>query len=109
MTGGHITELLDRSTARELSAEDREAIESHSTGCARCLRAYEAFVAGGRLLSARASQEVEPSPFFTTRVMAAVRESQRQPTGSVPLWKPIRGLIASLVTMVVVLFVLSLY
>ena len=110
MADGHIIELLDQNSSRELSAGDREAIESHASECPDCLRVYQAFDISGRLLSARAQQTIEPSPFFATRVMAALRESQTEQADPIPaLWKPLRSLIASLVTMVVVLVALSIY
>lgn len=110
MTGEHIIELLDRVSARELTPQEREAIESHVAGCGECLRAYRAFVISGKLISARAGRTAEPPAFFTKRVMAALRDKQVQQKIAIPLlWRSVRSVLATMVLLVVLLGILSIY
>src|SRR5215472_5789682 len=77
MNEEHIIDLLDSDSVARLSAEDRSLIERHIVHCADCQTAYASARDASLLLRARAAQQIAPSPFFATRVMAAVREQQR--------------------------------
>jgi len=84
MNEEHIIDLLDSDSFARLSDEPRSLIERHIVHCSECRTAYASAGGAALLLRARAAQKVEPSPFFATRVMAAVREQQRRPPPFAP-------------------------
>ncbi len=83
MRDEHVKDILDRGDISALAAADFERLRAHAEGCPECLRALRAARAASLLLSARASEEFEPPPFFETRVLAAFRERQR---GGAAVW-----------------------
>jgi anti-sigma factor RsiW len=105
MRSEHITELLDSQKASNLSADERTLIAAHVTGCAECRDAFRQAIAADALLQARMTQAVEPSPFFATRVMAAVREKLQEPDpfSILSLWRTARGLVTGMAAVVLVL------
>lgn len=109
MTEEHITELLDRVPLGSLSEADLARIRAHSEGCASCGNAFSAAQLSGLLLRERAAATIEPSPFFKTTVMAALREKQRVAGGYsiMRLWKSAQALIYSLAAVVVLLGALT--
>jgi hypothetical protein len=110
MTTEHITKILEAGSLNSLSASDRQIIEQHIKGCADCLQAYQAAVIAADLLHARASVELEPTPFFKTRVMAAVRERKaEQPFSLATLWQTARAMVASIVMVFAVLLAVNFY
>ena len=84
-------------------------VRAHAAGCDGCRRAYEAASAAGALLRERAAETFEPSPFFQTRVLAALRE--RRAEEAVPafqrLWKSAGALVSSMAATVALLAVFS--
>lgn len=105
----HIIELLERGPLDQLSAADRERVRSHTGDCAACRRAYDAAWAATRLVKARNAETIEPSPFFKTRVMAAIRERQLSPAGSplVRAWRAAGWLVSGMAAAVVLLAAVS--
>ena len=105
MQGQHITNLLEQTPFTKLSEIERSAIESHITDCPACLRAYEAAQLSAILVQARASEQVEPSPFFKTRLMAALKERYVSPEEPVfiRMWKAARGLVWAMTAVVFIL------
>ena len=73
------------------------------------MNAYEAARLSSVVLAERVQTVVEPTPFFQTRVMAALREQQA--TESVPawlrLWKSAGALVSSMAVATVALAALS--
>ena len=59
------------------------------------------------LLRERVSEVVEPSPFFHTRVMAALREKQNEVPAFKRLWQNAGALVSSMTAAVALLAVLS--
>lgn len=59
------------------------------------------------LLKARAARTCEPPPFFHTRVLAAVREQESQPSPFVRLWRAAGALVAAMAVLVAILVVLT--
>jgi len=118
MKDDHIIKLIEERPLSKLSATEIERINAHTAQCAECLLGFEAAIVSHRLLKERASATVEPSPFFRTRVMAAVRERGRQggrerssapePFGFWKMWQAARFLIASMAAVVVTLTLLTL-
>ncbi len=109
MKDNHIINLLEERTPSGFSESDLKTIRDHVAHCAECALAYEAAQVSSQLLRERAAFTVEPPPFFQTRVMAAIREKNRQPAPSAiwNLWPPVRSTIASMAAMVLILAALS--
>ncbi len=94
----HITEILDNASIATLSENELNEVRTHALECGSCRSAYEAARLSAVVLKSRAQTVIEPSPFFQTRVMAALRE-QRE-AESVPalfrLWKSAKVLVSSM-------------
>jgi anti-sigma-K factor RskA len=76
MKDKHIINLLESAPLAELSESDLSEIRAHADECAGCRQAFEAAEIAALLLKERAAESFEPSAFFHTRVMAALRERQ---------------------------------
>ena len=109
MNEKHITELLDNTSITNLSEFELKEVRIHVKSCLSCRNAYEAAQLSVLVLKSRAQETIEPSPFFHTRVMAALREQQA--VDSVPamfrLWKSARALVSSMAVTTAALAVLS--
>lgn len=109
MNNKHITEVLDNAALASLSASEIEEIRAHARDCEPCGSALAAAQLSALVLKERAQTVIEPSPFFQTRVMAALRE--RQAAESVPawwrLWTSARGLVSSMALTTAALAALS--
>ena len=108
-TAKHITEILDNASIAALSESELNEVRAHALECGSCRSAYEAARLSAVVLKSRAQAAIEPSPFFQTRVMAALRE-QRE-TERVPaffrLWKSAKVLVSSMALTTAALGVLS--
>lgn len=76
MKSKHITKILDETAFKDLSREQIAEINGHTENCARCRTAFQAARVSSALLENRVAEVFEPSPFFETRVLAALREKQ---------------------------------
>lgn len=98
MKDTHIIEVLDRGPLSALTESDATMIRAHVEDCAACRDAYQAAQLSEVLVKERATEAIEPSPFFQTRVMAAWREQQE--SNAVPafsrLWKSAGALVSSM-------------
>jgi len=107
--GEHIKDLLDGAGLAGLGEEELAAVRSHAESCDECAHAFAAARVAGVILAERASQVFEPSPFFQTRVLAALRE--RQAAGETwsfgRLWKAAGLLVSSMAATVAVLATLT--
>ncbi|MDT5157096.1 MAG: hypothetical protein QOH51_1453 [Acidobacteriota bacterium] len=74
MRDEHITAMLDDAPLSTFGESELAVMRSHIAGCDRCRRAFEAARVSSLMLKERAAEEFEPSPFFQTRVLAALRE-----------------------------------
>ena len=94
----HITEILDRASIAMLSESELNEIRVHALECMSCRDAYEAARLSAVVIKSRAEMTIEPSPFFQTRVMAALREQQA--VESVPamlrLWRSAKVLVSTM-------------
>ena len=108
-TDKHITEILDNASTSALSESELNEVRAHALECGSCRSAYEAAQLSAVILKSRAQTVIEPSPFFQTRVMAALRE-QRE-AESVPalfrLWKSAKLLVSSMALTTAALGVLT--
>ena len=109
MKDKHIIEVLDNASIANLSEFELKEVRIHVKDCAPCRNAYEAARLSAVILQSRVQATIEPSPFFHTRVMAALREQQA--VDSVPamfrLWKSARALVSSMAVTTAALGVLS--
>jgi hypothetical protein len=105
MKNEHITDLLDRETVSRLSSDELSAVHAHIAACAGCKLALDAASTSEVMLRTRAAQVVEPPQFFSTRVMAAVRERRLESDqlSIWGLWRAARGLITGMAALVIVL------
>ncbi|HKO98777.1 MAG TPA: hypothetical protein VJU86_17390 [Pyrinomonadaceae bacterium] len=108
MKDNHIINLLESVPLASLSGLERRQILQHTTDCTNCAGAYKAAVVASSLLREGAGEVFEPSPFFQTRVMAAIREQQSEPRGLAKLWRAAGALVSSLTATVALLAVISL-
>jgi anti-sigma factor RsiW len=107
----HITRLLEEKALADLNEHERGAIAAHVETCAACLRAYGAARASSVLIKARAAETVEPSAFFKTRVMAALKERHLSPEPAplVRMWRAAGALVSAMAALVVILIGLSIF
>jgi hypothetical protein len=109
MKDKHITEILDNASIAMLSESDLNEVRAHVLECMSCRGAYEAARLSAVVLRSRAQVTIEPSPFFQTRVMAALREQQA--VESVPaflrLWRSSKALVSSMAVTTAALAVVS--
>jgi anti-sigma factor RsiW len=111
MRDPHIITLLEEQPVSRLRADELAAIESHIAACSDCLRAYAAARISESLIEARAAESHEVSPFFKTRVMAAIRDQRLSPEPAVWLriWRAAGALVLAMATLVVVLVGLTVF
>jgi|SRR5215216_2634757 len=111
MRDNHIITTLDEKPFSRLSEGDIAVMKAHVAGCTDCLRAFEAAQTSASLISARASETVDVSPFFKTRVMAAIRERQLSPElpALARMWKAAGALVSMMAAMVVILIGLTVF
>ena len=109
MNDNHITEVLDSTALASLSSNELAEIRAHARDCEPCGNALAAAQLSALVIKERAQAVIEPSPFFQTRVMAAIREQQA--AESVPafwrLWTSARGLVSSMALTTAALAALS--
>lgn len=107
MKENHIIDLLENRSFASLNESERTLIKTHAANCSSCARAYRATQVASSLLTERASEVVEPSPFFHTRMMAALRERQNEVPAFKRLWQSAGALVSSMTATVALLAVLS--
>jgi hypothetical protein len=109
MTKEHIIDVLDNRPLSSLNESEITTIRSHVEGCANCLQAFEAAQVSSLLIKERAAETIEPSPFFQTRVLAALREKQANVPAFLRLWKSAGALVTSMAVTTVALAALSFF
>ena len=109
MKNKHITEILDNASIAALSESELNEIRVHALECMSCREAFEAARLSAVLIKGRVEAKIEPSPFFQTRVMAALREQQA--VESVPamlrLWRSAKALVSVMAVTTAALAVVS--
>jgi hypothetical protein len=105
MKDRHVTAILDSAPFAALSESELASVRAHAAECVDCERAYEAARVSTLLVKERASEVFEPSPFFQTRVLAALRERQTANEGVsfARLWRAAGALVASMAASVALL------
>jgi anti-sigma-K factor RskA len=104
-----IIRILEEKPLASLPEAEIAAIRAHANECQDCLHAYEAAYVAASLLKERAAESFEPSPFFQTRVLAAVRERQSaaEAWSLSRLWRSAGALVSSMAATVAILAALS--
>jgi hypothetical protein len=111
MRDEHIINIIENAPLSNLSESELANIRAHTGQCAECGRAFEAAQITQLLLRERVAETVEPSPFFQTRVLAALRE--RQAAGEVSafrrLWNATGAIVSSMAATVAALVILTVF
>ena len=109
MKDKHIIEVIDSVAFASLSQIELDEVKAHTRECAPCLSAFEAAQVSALVITQRAQVKIEPSPFFHTKVLAALRE--RQQAESVPafarLWKSASALVSTMALVTIALAVMT--
>jgi hypothetical protein len=111
MPDNHIVKMLDEKPFSSLGDGDITSAESHIATCNQCKSAYDAARVAASLIQARTSEIVDASPFFKTRVMAAIRERQLIPEepALVRMWRAAGALISTLALVLVTLAGMTIF
>lgn len=98
MRDEHIKGVLDETALAALGAAELASLRAHAEGCEGCRRALDAAGAASLMLRARAAETFAPSPFFQTRVLAALRERREAEEGWTfsRLWRSAGLLVSSM-------------
>ncbi len=99
MRDEHIKRLLDEAPLSQLGKAELTAVRAHVETCDECRRAFDAAQVSSLMLQARTQEAFEPSPFFQTRVLAALRErraAEEERWTLARLWKSAGLLVSSM-------------
>ena len=109
MRNEHVISILESKPLGELNENDLGQIHAHSVLCESCRQAYEAAQVSAILLQERTAETFEPSPFFQTRVLAALRErrAENESWAWSRLWRTAGALASSMVATVATLAILT--
>ena len=109
MKDTHIIELIDNVSVASLSQTELDEVRAHARECDSCDAAFAAAQLSALVIKERAEVKIEPSPFFHTKVLAAVREQQA--LESVPafvrLWNSARAVVSSMAVATIALAALT--
>ncbi len=107
----HILEILDGKGFAGLDGAELETVQAHAAVCTECRQAFEAVRVSAALLAARAEfPAAEPSAFFQSKVLAAIREKQnlRNPIEAFRRWWQVSyPLVCSMLFFVITLALLT--
>jgi hypothetical protein len=103
----HIIDMLETSPLASLSESELNTIRVHAESCPACRQAYAAARISTLLIKERAVETIEPSPFFQTRVLAALRAQQDNVPILSRLWKSAGALVSSMALTTAALAALS--
>jgi hypothetical protein len=103
----HVIDILENSPLASLSESELNTIRAHAESCSAWRRAYEAARISTLLIKERTVETMEPSPFFQTRVLAALREQQNNVPVLSRLWKSAGAIVSSMAVTTAALAALS--
>ena len=111
MQDNHIVKMLEKKPFSALSQDEFVVIKAHIAECPGCLHTYESAKVTEILIRARTAELATPSPFFKTRVMAAIRERQLSPElpAIVRMWRAAGALVSTLAMLVAILIGVTFY
>ena len=101
----HIIEVIDNAALASLSKVELDEVKAHARECVPCETAFEAAQLSALMIRERAQVKVEPSPFFQTRVLAALREQQavENAPAFVRLWQSASALVSAMAVATILL------
>jgi hypothetical protein len=111
MRENHIIRLLEEKPLGSLTASELDIVKAHTASCPDCLHAYEAAQTSLLMLRELTSVIVEPSAFFQTKVLAAIREQNRAPKQLeyLKMWQTASPLVALIGALIVMLLALTFF
>jgi hypothetical protein len=111
MKDEHIISIIENAPLASLSESETAKIRAHTERCPECLRAVEAAQISTLLLRERGAVTFEPSPYFQTHVLAALRERQaaNETFSFKRLWKATGALVSSMAATVAALVILTIF
>lgn len=109
MKDEHVISILESAPLATLAESEVSQVRAHAAVCESCGKAFAAAEVSALLLKARADETFEPSPFFQTRVLAALRErdAENQTWAWSSLWRTAGGLASSMAATVATLAILT--
>ncbi|MDQ2856655.1 MAG: hypothetical protein M3R68_10025 [Acidobacteriota bacterium] len=107
MKSEHIVNLIESMPLSDISHSDLARVHAHATQCESCNQAWQATRIAALLLQERAAETFEPTPFFQTRVLAALREQQSSQWSWASIWRATGALASSMVATVAAVVVLT--
>jgi hypothetical protein len=111
MRDEHVISLIENAPLAGLSESEMAFILAHAGQCAECRRAFEAAQISTLLLRERVAETIEPSPFFQTRVLSALRERKAasETNALKRLWNATGALVSSMAATVAALAILTVF
>jgi hypothetical protein len=102
----HIIENLDSRPFAEFGAGELAQMREHGAGCGTCETAFQSARRNAAILKFEAAHTIDPSPFFQTKVLAAMKEkrSYRPVVDFWKMWQASGALVSVMLVMVAVLF-----
>lgn len=107
MNSEHIIDLIENTPLSDIPDSDLARVRAHAGVCESCNQAWQATRIAALLLQERAAATFEPTPFFQTRVLAALREQQNSQWSWANIWRATGALASSMVATVAAVAVLS--
>lgn len=109
MKDKHIIEVIDNVSLASLSQFELEEARVHAQACETCGAAFQAAQLSALVIRERVHTKIEPSPFFHTKVLAALREQQAVESVSAfgRLWKSASALVSSMAVATIALAALT--
>jgi predicted anti-sigma-YlaC factor YlaD len=110
----HILEILDDRTFADIAGDELKTVQTHCAGCADCRRAFEAARLSSVLLTTRAAAPaVQPSAFFQSKVLQAIREKQSLRLKPIAAfgrwWQASYAMVCSMLFVVITLALLTIF
>lgn len=81
--------VLEDYVSDELSVTERESVAAHLQVCSPCAVAVQSVLHARSILRFAAEAAEDPGPFFTRRVMSAVRAQDQKNVAERSFWKPL--------------------
>lgn len=107
MTNEHIISLIENASLSEIAESDLAMVRAHILTCASCNQAFQVAQIAALIVKERANETFEPTPFFETRVLAALREQQNEQWSWSKIWRATGALASSMVATVAAIAVLT--
>lgn len=111
MADNHIIRMLEEKPVDSLRGDDIATVGSHILSCDECRLAYDAARITANLIKARATETVDVSPFFKTRVMAAIRHSGLSPEepALLRMWRAAGALVSTMAILLLILVGMTIF